>query len=60
MAYDAHLQDVRGESLDHERREMSEKRETTRADVRYAILCLPGDSASGRVKEDRLSHKNVA
>jgi len=31
---------------------MSEKRETTRADMRYAILWLPGDSASGRVKED--------
>jgi hypothetical protein len=39
---------------------MSEKRETIRADVRYAILYLPVDSASGKVKEDRLAHKNVA
>jgi len=46
--------------LDHERREMSEKRETTSADMGYAILCLTVDIASSGVEEDILSHKNVA
>jgi len=39
---------------------MSEKRETTSAEMRYAILCLTVDSASGRAEETIIFPKNVA
>jgi len=48
---------LRGAGLDHERREMNEQRETTSAAMRYVILCLTMDSASGRVKDSLLFHK---
>jgi len=43
--------------LDHERREMSEKRATTSADMRYAILRLTVEIASSRAEETNLFHK---
>jgi hypothetical protein len=39
--------------LDHERREMSEKRETANAAMYPAIPCLTGNIASGTVEETR-------
>jgi hypothetical protein len=39
---------------------MSEKRETTSADMRYVILCLTVDIASGGAEELILFHENLA
>jgi len=52
------LQVLRGRGLDHEQREMSDKREVTSAGMHYAILHLTVDSASGKTEETRsLSQK---
>jgi hypothetical protein len=52
------LQVLRGRGLDHEQREMSDKREITSAGMHYAILRLTVDSASGKTEETRsLSQK---
>ncbi len=45
--------ELRGGSLDHERRDMNEHRETIRADVDQVIPHVAEDSAAGRVEKTR-------
>jgi hypothetical protein len=52
------LHELRGGCLDHERREMSEKRETVNADMdqtipRLARVIAPFDYAQGRLRQGR-------
>jgi hypothetical protein len=46
------LHALRGGRLDHKRRDMSEQRETTSADMQQAIPGLMGNIASGRAEQD--------